>query len=94
MRDEQPLYRDKGVTTLGMNPAPVESHERYSTKFKFNFPLCSDPEREAARAYRALKPDGRGIVRTVYLIGSDGKVWFAQRGMPAAGAIVAPLDQR
>lgn len=91
MRDEQSRYRARGVTTLGMNPASVESHESYSAKFRFGFPLVSDPERRAARAYHALKPDGRGIVRTVYLVGTDGTVLFAQRGMPAVEAILEPL---
>ena len=91
MRDEQTRFRQKGVTTLGMNPASVAAHEKYADKFRFNFPLVSDPDRVAARAYRALKPDGKGIARTVYLIGTDGRVRFGQRGAPAAETILAPL---
>ena len=91
MRDEQSEDRAKGVTTLGINPASVESHEKYSAKFTFNFPLVSDPDRAAACGYRALKPDGRGILRTVYLIGTDRRIRFAQRGMPAVEAILKPL---
>jgi peroxiredoxin Q/BCP len=74
-----------------MNPASVESHEKYVAGFAFNFPLVSDPERSAAGAYHALKPDGRGILRTVYLIGKDGTILFAQRGAPPTDAILAPL---
>jgi peroxiredoxin Q/BCP len=92
VRDEQSRYRAKGVTTLGMNPASVAAHEAYTRKFRFNFPLVSDPERVAARAYRALKEDGAGIVRTVYLVGADGTVRFGQRGMPSAETILASLD--
>ena len=91
MRDEQTAFTGKGVTTLGMNPASVESHERYTEGFTFNFPLVSDPERAAARAYHALKPDGRGVLRTVYLVGTDGRILFAQRGAPPTDAILAPL---
>ena len=91
MRDEQTKYAARGVRTLGMNPASVESHEKYTEKFRFNFPLVSDPEREAAAAYHALKPDGKGIVRTVYLVGRDGKVRFAQRGAPGADVILSAL---
>ena len=85
------MFRAKGASALGINPASVESHEKYSAKFTFNFALVSDPDRTAARAYRALKPDGRGILRTVYLIGADGRILFAQRGMPAVEAILKPL---
>jgi peroxiredoxin Q/BCP len=91
VRDEQTTYLAKGVATLGMNPASVASHEKYTAKFRFTFPLCSDPDRTAARAYRALKPDGNSIARTVYLIGTDGAVLFAQRGMPDVAAILQPL---
>lgn len=74
-----------------MNPASVASHEKYKALFKFNFDLVSDPERSAAAAYRALKPDGKGIQRTVYLIGTDGRVLFSQRGAPSTEAILKPL---
>ena len=91
MRDELTRFEQLHVTPLGMNPASVASHEKYAAGFEFNFPLVSDPERKAAEAYRALKPDGKGIARTVYLVGTDGKILFAQRGMPAAETILAPL---
>jgi len=80
------------VTTLGMNPASLASHEKYVAGFQFNFPLVSDPDRAAARAYHALKPDEVGILRTVYLIGTDGTVLFGMRGAPATEAILGPLS--
>ena len=92
MRDEQSKFLAKQVTTIGVNPASVVSHEKYSEGFKFTFPLLSDSERSIAGAYHALKPDGRGIQRTVYLIGTDGRVRFAERGAPAADAVLKALD--
>ena len=77
---------------LGVNPASVESHRSYVDKFKFNFPLLSDPERAIAGAYHALKDDGKGIQRTVYVIGKDGTVRFAQRGTPAVADLVAAVN--
>ena len=91
MRDEQTRYAEHSVTTLGMNPASLASHEKYTAGFQFNFPLVSDPDRAAARAYHALKPDEVGILRTVYLIGTDGTVLFGMRGAPAVDAILEPL---
>jgi len=79
---------------LGVNPASVESHQGYVEKFKFNFPLLSDPDRAIARAYHALKDDGKGIQRTVYAIGKDGTVRFSQRGAPPVAAIVAAVNAR
>ena len=91
MRDEQSKYQAKGVTTLGVNPASVPDHEKYVAKFRFNFRLLADTEREAARGYQALKPDGKGILRTVYLVGRDGKVLFGKRGAPGAAEVLAVL---
>jgi len=91
VRDEQTEYGKHKVTTLGVNPASVTSHEHYAESFQFDFPLLSDPERRVSKAYHALKPDGKGILRTVYLIGTDGTVRFAQRGAPPSDAILAPL---
>lgn len=91
MRDEQGNFQARGVRTFGVNPASVADHEKYVTKFRFNFPLLADTGREAARAYRSLKPDEKGIVRTVYLIGRDGRVLFGKRGAPGANEVLSAL---
>ena len=91
MRDDQTEFRKHDVLTLGVNPASIANHEKYVAGFKFNFPLLSDPERAVARAYHALKSDGKGIQRTVYLIARDGTVAFAQRGAPPTDSILASL---
>jgi len=91
VRDEQAKFQAKGVVTLGVNPASVPDHEKYVTKFRFNFRLLADTERKAALDYQALKPDGKGILRTVYLIGRDGKVRFGKRGAPGAAEVLRAL---
>lgn len=91
MRDEQTIYQSKGVQTFGVNHADVAAHERYAAKFRFTFPLLSDPGRTVAQAYNAWRPDWRGTQRTVYLIGTDGRVLFARRGMPGADQILRAL---
>ena len=85
-------FRKAGIQPLGVNPAGVDSHHAYVEKMGFNFPLLSDPDRAIARAYAALKDDGKGIQRTVYVIGRDGTVRFAQRGAPPVDDIVAAVD--
>lgn len=89
MRDEITKFKQAGIQPFGVNPAGVESHKSYVEKMGFNFPLLSDPERTIARVYAALKDDGKGIQRTVYVIGRDGTVRFAQRGAPPVDDIVA-----
>lgn len=86
-------FRTNGVQPLGVNPADVEAHDKYARKLGLPFPLLSDPDRALATAYRALKPDGRGIQRTVYAIRSDGTVAFAARGAPLPDDVVAPFRE-
>ena len=86
-------FEKAGIQPFGVNPAGVDSHHSYVAKFGFNFPLLSDPERAIAGAYNALKDDGKGIQRTVYVIGRDGIVRFAQRGAPPVVDLVAAVDR-
>lgn len=81
-------FKAANIQPFGVNPASVESHKGYVEKFHFNFPLLSDADRVMAGAYNALKDDGKGIQRTVYVIGKDGTIRFAQRGAPAVDDIV------
>ena len=85
-------FERAGVQPLGVNPASSDSHRKYVEKMRFNFPLLSDPDRAIARSYHALKDDGTGIMRTVYLVGKDGTVRFAQRGAPPADEVIAALE--
>lgn len=92
MRDEIKAFEQAGIQPFGVNPAGVDSHWQYAEKMGFNFPLLSDPDRAMARAYRALKEDDRGIVRTVYVIARDGRIAFARRGAPPVSEIVAAVE--
>ena len=89
MRDEIGKFQSAKMQPLGVNPASLESHRGYVEKMQFNFPLLSDPERAIAAAYNALKEDGKGVQRSVYVVERDGTVAFAQRGAPPVDEIVA-----
>lgn len=82
-------FQQASIQPFGVNPAGVESHATYVQKLRFNFPLLSDPDRAIARAYHALKDDGKGIQRSVYVVQRDGTVAFAQRGAPSVEEMVA-----
>jgi thioredoxin-dependent peroxiredoxin len=83
-------FKAAGVQPLGVNPASVESHASYARKLRFGFPLLSDVDRAVARAYGALKEDGRAIQRTVYGI-RRGTVAFAARGAPPPSDVIAAV---
>ena len=92
MRDDLALFRSKGTAVYGVNPASPDSHRKYAEKMGFDFKLLSDPEREVARKYGALKANGKSIHRTVYVIDRAGRVAFAKRGMPSDEEILAAIS--
>jgi peroxiredoxin Q/BCP len=89
VRDEMTKFQKAGIQPFGVNPAGLASHAAYVKKLHFNFPLLSDPDRAIARAYHALKDDGQGIQRSVYVIRRDGAIGFAEHGSPDVDDIVA-----
>lgn len=91
IRDDWSKFQQRGATVLGINPARVERHARFAASHGFPFPVLSDQKSAIARAYRAS-----GFVfnkRTVYVIGRDGRVLLAGRGVVSHDEIFAALDR-
>jgi peroxiredoxin len=74
--------RSAGVEPFGLSADDAESHKQFCDAYELEFELLVDDHKEAARAYGALKPDG-GILRSVFVVGQDGKILFAQEGAPS-----------
>lgn len=71
--------KSKNAVVYGVNPGSAESHRKFAQKNQLEFPLLVDEGQRVARLYNA---NGLFVKRTVYLIGPDGRIEFAQRGMP------------
>jgi thioredoxin-dependent peroxiredoxin len=85
-RDSWETARQRGIELFGVNPAGAAKHARFRGKFQFPFSLLVDKGRQVAKLYRA---NGLIVKRTVYLIGPDGMIRFARRGMPAPSEVLA-----
>lgn len=83
--------RAAGVEPYGVNPDDAESHEKFCDAYELEFDLLVDAGKEAATAYGALKPEG-GILRSVFVIGRDGKVIFAGEGAPSWDEVSAAIS--
>ena len=84
-RDRWPLAQQKNAVVFGVNPG--KSHAKFRDKFQFPFPLLFDQGQKVGAAYRAkclVVPK-----RTVYLIGPDGVIRYAQRGKPEPEEVLA-----
>ena len=85
-RDHWGEAASRGILVFGVNPQSARAHTRFREKFHFPFPLLVDHGRKVAALYRAR---GLWVQRTVYLIGPDGVIRFARRGMPAVSEVLA-----
>ncbi len=85
-RDDWADARKRGVQVFGVNPQSAQKHQKFRQKFNFPFPLLVDSGQKVAELYKA---NGLIVKRTVYLIGPDGKILFAERGMPNPEEVLA-----
>jgi thioredoxin-dependent peroxiredoxin len=79
-RDLTPKFEKADTVVLGVSADPEKALKNFKTKQKLNFPLLGDPTHKMLEAYgvwRMKKFMGRsfkGIVRSTFLIGRDGKI--------------------
>jgi peroxiredoxin Q/BCP len=90
------------VLILGASADPEKALASFKAKQKLNFPLLSDPEHkmiEAYGAWRTKKFMGRsfkGIVRSTFLIGADGKfeqIWDSVKAKGHAAEVLAAVSK-
>jgi len=63
LRDGGAQLAAKGAAVLGVSTQGEESHQKFTTKYKLNFPLLADTDGTVGRAYGAL--GGSGIVERI-----------------------------
>jgi len=90
-RDDYHIYRENGVTILGVSPDSAKSHTKFIDKFSLPFPLLADEGHKVCDAYGAWgekKNMGRtydGVLRTTFLIGPDGTILKVFENVKPAG---------
>ena len=78
--EQLPALARQKAAVLGVSILDEKSKAKFATKYGLTFPLLADPDHDVAEKYGVWQQKslyGRkfmGIVRTTYLIGSDGKV--------------------
>jgi peroxiredoxin Q/BCP len=82
--------RAAGVEPYGVNPDEAESHRNFCSEYQLEFDLIVDEDLAAATAYGAVRPDG-GVLRSVFVIGQDGKVQYAGEGAPSWDDVSAAI---
>ena len=94
LRDHWDAFTERGAAVLGINPGRTASHLKFKQRHNFPFPLLVDEGKKVALRYGAAGLAGGLIVkRSVYAIGKDGRIVFAQRGKPASEEILAAIPR-
>lgn len=83
-------FDELDAQVVGISAQDVGSHEKFSDKHGFGFPLLSDPDKTVAAAYGTLGPIGFPR-RSVFIIDADGIVRYAHRAI--AGLTYRPVSE-
>lgn len=85
-RDRWAAAQQKNTLVFGVNPQSAKSHVRFQSKSRLPFPLLVDPGQKMGELYHAR---GLMVKRTVYMIGPDGRIRYAKRGIPDPDEVLA-----
>jgi thioredoxin-dependent peroxiredoxin len=83
-------FESLDAQVLGISAQSVDSHERFSDKHGFKFPLLADTDKAVAGLYGTLGPLGFPR-RSVFIVDGDGVVRYAHRAI--AGLTYRPVDE-
>jgi thioredoxin-dependent peroxiredoxin len=83
-------FNELDAQVLGISPQDLDSHERFSSKYGFRFPLLADTDKAVARLYGTLGPIGFPR-RSVFIIDGGGIVRYAHRAI--AGLTFRPASE-
>ena len=83
-------FHELDAQVVGISAQSVESHDAFSGKHGFDFPLLADPDKAVAAAYGTLGPIGFPR-RSVFIVDPDGIIRYAHRAI--AGLTYRPVSE-
>lgn len=88
--DDLSQFEALNAQVVAISAQSVESHEKFSDKHGFKFPLLADTDKSVAAAYGTLGPLGFPR-RSVFIVDADGVVRYAHRAI--AGLTFRPVGE-
>lgn len=88
--DDIGAFTELGSQVLAISPQSVDSHEKFSGKHNFGFPLLADTDKKVFDSYGALGPIGFPR-RSVFVIDRQGVIRYAHRAI--AGLTFRPASE-
>lgn len=92
-RDSLASFTSEGYAVLGISPDKPAKLVKFRDAEGLTFPLLSDPDRTVLAEYGAYgekKMYGKtvtGVIRSTFVIDSDGRIELAQYGVKATGHV-------
>jgi peroxiredoxin Q/BCP len=83
-------FREVDAQVVGISAQSVDSHDSFSGKHGFEFPLLADTDKAVAGSYGTLGPLGFPR-RSVFIIDRDGVIRYAHRAI--AGLTYRPVSE-
>jgi len=83
-------FHELDAQVIGISAQSVESHDAFSGKHGFEFPLLADTDKAVAALYGTLGPIGFPR-RSVFIIDRDGTITYAHRAI--AGLTYRPVSE-
>ena len=88
--DDMSEFEGVGAQVLGISSQDVASHEKFSSKHGFSFPLLADVDKHVAGQYGTLGPLGFPR-RSVFVVDGNGVIRYAHRAI--AGLTYRPVSE-
>jgi peroxiredoxin Q/BCP len=88
--DDLEQFEQVGAQVLAISAQSVSSHDKFSSKHGFKFPLLADPDKAVAGAYGTLGPLGFPR-RSVFVVDAHGVIQYVHRAI--AGLTYRPVSE-
>jgi peroxiredoxin Q/BCP len=73
-RDSIGQFRELGAEVVGVSTDGVDSHEKFTGKYRLNFPLLSDTRGELGAKLGVLKEGRNSMKRVTFLVNPQGQI--------------------
>jgi peroxiredoxin Q/BCP len=88
--NELSAFEGVGAQVLALSAQDVSSHDQFSSKHGFGFPLLADTDKAVASLYGTVGPLGFPR-RSVFVINAEGVITYAHRAI--AGITYRPVSE-
>ena len=98
-RDSLTQLNDLGIEVVGISPDTVDKLVAFREKNNLPFPLLADPDKNVLKEWGAFGEKknygkiGEGVIRSTFLVGTDGTIELALYNVRATGHVARVIRE-